>query len=176
MNATAAALCIALPTQAELSQQRESANFALNPAHARVSWAKAVLKFVERHQATSASSSNEFGKITDPVLVKWTDEAIRLILSSAEANPPVPEAWYLRGELSNSGKFPSYRAKDSSSAFRDFEAAANAGFIAAWAKIALAYETFGEQNNSIPDFERAKRAYEEGVSKNEVTCTYVSSE
>ena len=58
-------------------------------------------------------------------------------------------------------------------AFRDFEAAANMGWYAAWAKIALAYETYGEQNKSQADFDRARKAYEEGVAKNEVTCTYV---
>ena len=163
-------LCIALPSQADLLKQREAAAYSASPAAARVSWSKAVLKFVERHQV---SSTNEFGKITDPVLVRWTDEAIRNILSSADLIPPVPEALYFRGELSNSGKFPTYRSKDSAAAFRDFEAAANAGYFAAWAKIALAYETFGEQNNSQADYERAKKAYEEGIRRQEVTCIYV---
>ena len=167
---TSPTLCISLPSQAELSQQHEAIAYSPNPPAAHVSWSKAVLKFVERHQA---SSTNEFGKITDSVLVKWTDESIRTILSSAELSPPVPEALYLRGELSNSGKFPTYRSKDGSVAFRDFEAAANAGYYAAWAKIAFAYETFGEQNGSQADYERAKKAYEEGIRKNEVTCTYV---
>lgn len=182
ISSTNAALCIALPSQADLAQQREAAQYAPNPAAAKVSWAKAVLKFVERHQASS--SQGEFSKITDPTLVKWTDEAIRLILTTADnsmststgnnGNFPVPEALYLRGELSSSGKFPSYRSKDLSMAFRDFETAANLGWHAAWAKIALAYETYGEQNKSQADFDRARRAYEEGVAKNEVTCTYVS--
>lgn len=144
-----------------------------------MTWAKNVMKFVERFQASATpSSSGETSKITDPVLVKWTDESLRIILQFAEpqATPsgPVAEALYLRGELSNSGKFPSYRVKDLSSAFRDFEAAANAGFDPAWAKIALAYENFGETNNSKQDFDRAKKAYEEGLMRNEVTCTYVS--
>jgi len=155
-----------------LTQQREAAKYANDPATAKVAWSKAVLKFVERHQASS--SGDDFSKITDPTLVKWTDEAIRSILSYAETAPPHPEALYLRGELSNSGKFPSYRSKDTSAAFRDFETAANMGYYAAWAKIALAYETFGEQNHSSADVDRAKKAYEEGVKKNEVTCTYVS--
>jgi hypothetical protein len=174
VSSSTAALCIALPSQSDLAQQRESAQYAPNPAAARVTWAKSVLKFVERHQACSAGG--EYSKITDPTLVKWTDEAIRLILSTADnvSSNPVPEALYLRGELSSSGKFPSYRSKDLSMAFRDFEMAANMGWHAAWAKIALAYETYGEQNKSQADFERAKRAYEEGVQKNEVTCVYVS--
>lgn len=172
--ASTSSLCIALPTQSELGQQRSDAAYAANPSAARVSWAKAVLKFVERHQASA--SSGEFSKITDPVLVKWTDESIRLIISLADSSSgtPVPEALYLRGELSSSGKFPSYRSKDLGMAFRDFEAAANLGYHPAWAKIALAYETFGEQNNSAADYERAKKAYEEGVRRSEVTCTYVS--
>lgn len=170
-TASGTSLCIALPSQADLAQQREAAQYGHNVSAAKVTWAKAVLKFVERHQASS--SSGEFSKITDPTLVKWTDEAIRLILTTADSSNPVPEALYLRGELSSSGKFPSYRSKDLSMAFRDFEAAANMGWHAAWAKIALAYETYGEQNKSQADFDRARRAYEEGVAKNEVTCTYV---
>jgi len=169
-------LCIALPSQSELAQQRDQANYAPDPAQAKVTWAKNVMKFVERFQASSTpTSSGETSKITDPVLVKWTDESIRIILQYAEIQPnPVPEALYLRGELSNSGKFPSYRLKDLSLAFRDFELSANLGFTPAWAKIALAYENFGEANNSQTDFDRAKKAYEEGVMRNEVTCTYVS--
>ena len=164
-------LCIGLPTQSDLAALRDSSNYGPNPGPARVSWAKAVLKFVERSQVAAAS---ENGKITDPTLVKWTDEAIRTILTHAEAANPVPEALYLRGELSNSGKFPSYRSKDLALAFRDFEAAANMGYHASWAKIALAYETFADTNQSQADQSRAKKSYEEGLRVQEVTCVYVS--
>ena len=104
----------------------------------RVAWAKQVLKFVERFQ----SSAGESSRISDPLLVSFTDEALRTILSSAASPSPVPLALYLRGDLAASGTFPSYKAKDAKLAFRDFEAASNLGYIRAWYRIGKAYEDF----------------------------------
>lgn len=127
----------------------------------KVAWAKQVLKFIERHQ----SSAGESSRITDPTLVRWTDEALNHILASASSPNPVPLALYLRGELSSSGSFPSYRSKDAKSSFRDFEAAANAGYVKAWFRIGRAYEDYG-------DIRRAVGAYEKGVEKGCCGSTY----
>lgn len=97
--------------------------------------------------------------------MRWTDEALNHILTSASSSSPVPLALFLRGELSSSGSFPSYRAKDPKSAFRDFEAAANAGYEKAWFRIGRAYEEFG-------DVRRAVGAYEKGVEKGDCGSTY----
>lgn len=131
--------------------------------HKKVAWAKQVLKFIERHQAQAGESS----RINDPLLVRWTDEALNHILSSAASNAPVPLALYLRGDLSATGSFPSYRPKDTSgkSSFRDFEAAANAGYVKAWFRIGRSYEDFG-------DVRRAVGAYERGVEKGDCGSTY----
>lgn len=52
----------------------------------KVAWAKQVLKYIERHQSTAGESS----RINDPTLVRWTDEALGYILSSAASSNPVP--------------------------------------------------------------------------------------
>jgi TPR repeat protein len=111
------------------------------------------------------SSAGESSRINDPTLVRWTDEALKHILGSASSSSPVPLALYLRGDLSSSGSFPSYRSKDSKSAFRDFEAAANAGYMKAWFRIGRSYEDFG-------DVRRAVGAYEKGVEKGDCGSTY----
>ena len=140
---------------------RETAHSGVGDISKKVAWAKQVLKFIERHQASAGESS----RINDPTLVRWTDEALNHILSSAASPHPVPLALYLRGDLSSSGSFPSYRGKDSKSAFRDFEAAANAGYMKAWFRIGRSYEDAG-------DVRRAVGAYEKGVEKGDCGSTY----
>ena len=129
-------LSVAHPDLKLLASMREVA-FA-GDLDVRVAWAKQVLKFVERFQ----SSAGESSRISDPLLVSFTDEALRTILSSAASPSPVPLALYLRGDLAASGTFPSYKAKDAKLAFRDFEAASNLGYIRAWYRIGKAYEDF----------------------------------
>lgn len=151
----------------------------------KVAWSKQVLKFIERTQVSIPSSSfiyidsenltkillfeqaaaGESSRISDPTLVRWTDEALNHILTSASSPNPVPLALYLRGDLSASGSFPSYRSKDAKSSFRDFEAAANAGYVKSWFRIGRAYEDFG-------DIRRAVGAYEKGVEKGDCGSTY----
>lgn len=97
--------------------------------------------------------------------MRWTDEALNHILTSASSSAPAPLALYLRGDLSASGSFPSYRSKDAKSSFRDFEAAANAGYVKSWFRIGRAYEDFG-------DIRRAVGAYEKGVEKGDCGSTY----
>ena len=72
---------------------------------------------------------------------------------------------YLRGDLSLTGSFPSYRSKDTKASFRDFEAAANAGYHKAWFRIGRAYEDYG-------DVRRAVGAYEKGVERGDCGSTY----
>jgi len=122
---------------------------------------KLTLVLLVRPQASAGESS----RISDPTLVRWTDEALNHILASASSANPVPLALYLRGDLSASGSFPSYRSKDLKSSFRDFEAAANAGYVKAWFRIGRAYEDFG-------DIRRAVGAYEKGVEKGDCGSTY----
>ena len=98
-------------------------------------------------------------------MVRWTDEALSHILASASSPNPVPLALYLRGDLASTGSFPSYRSKDTKASFRDFEAAANAGYHKAWFRIGRAYEDYG-------DVRRAVGAYEKGVERGDCGSTY----
>lgn len=166
-----------------LASMRETALANGGDPQRKVAWAKQVLKFIERHQVRLTASSlpilkaatdspdrmqasaGESSRISDPTLVRWTDEALNHILASASSTNPVPLALYLRGDLSASGSFPSYRSKDLKSSFRDFEAAANAGYVKAWFRIGRAYEDFG-------DIRRAVGAYEKGVEKGDCGSTY----
>ncbi|GAA5908265.1 hypothetical protein JCM6882_006787 [Rhodosporidiobolus microsporus] len=154
-------LSVVHPDQKMLASMRETAHANGGDVHKKVAWSKQVLKFIERHQAAAGESS----RISDPTLVRWTDEALNHILTSASSAAPVPLALYLRGDLSSSGSFPSYRSKDAKSSFRDFEAAANAGYVKAWFRIGRAYEDFG-------DIRRAVGAYEKGVEKGDCGSTY----
>ncbi|GAA6063136.1 hypothetical protein JCM10212_001184 [Sporobolomyces blumeae] len=154
-------LSVVHPDQKMLSSMRDAAYANGGDVSKKVAWAKQVLKFIERHQASAGESS----RISDPTLVRWTDEALNHILTSASSSSPVPLALYLRGDLSASGSFPSYRSKDAKSSFRDFEAAANAGYVKAWFRIGRAYEDFG-------DIRRAVGAYEKGVEKGDCGSTY----
>lgn len=128
-----------------------------------VRWAQCFCLAAVRNRSQAAAG--ESSRISDPTLVRWTDEALNHILTSASSPNPVPLALYLRGDLSASGSFPSYRSKDAKSSFRDFEAAANAGYVKSWFRIGRAYEDFG-------DIRRAVGAYEKGVERGDCGSTY----
>jgi hypothetical protein len=61
----------------------------------RVRWAREVFRFLERNQSGSS--------ISDPVWVAWVDEAVRVVIASSNAMPPVPEALFLKADLGMSG-------------------------------------------------------------------------
>lgn len=52
---------------------------------------------------TLQAGAGESSRINDPTLVRWTDEALNYILTSATSSSPVPLALFLRGDLSSSG-------------------------------------------------------------------------
>lgn len=125
----------------------------------RVNWAKQVLKYVER-------TLNDSTKISEPRLVRWTDEAIQIILYNAALAPrPDPEALYLRGDLQASGAFPTYVGKNLKEAFNDFEHSARLGWTPSWFRIGRDYELLG-------DLARARDVYDRGVQTGNVGCIY----
>ncbi|KAK4049095.1 hypothetical protein OIO90_005565 [Microbotryomycetes sp. JL221] len=155
-------LAVTQPDQKMLGNMRETALAGGGGDwQKKIAWSKQVLKYIERHQANAGESS----RITDPSLVRWTDEALKWIMTSASSNQPVALALYLRGDLSSSGSFPSYKQKDTKSAFRDFESAANLGYFKSWFRIGRAYEDHG-------DVRRAVGAYERGIEKGDCGSTY----
>lgn len=143
-----------LPDMASLGAQRDRAR----DEKQRVSWAKQMLKYVERNFSDGS-------KISEPNLVKWTDEAISIILRSATSPRPEPEALYLRGDLQASGAFPTYLAKSLKEAFNDFELSARMGWAPSWFRIGRDYEVLG-------DLARARDAYDRGVHAADVGCIY----
>ncbi|PLW30518.1 hypothetical protein PCANC_24706 [Puccinia coronata f. sp. avenae] len=146
----------------------------------QIQWASKVFKFIERSQALEATSlpsspsltdsHRQSSKISDPLLVKYTDIAIKTVLKYADGpNPHLAnggaEALYLRGDLYSTGAFPTYLPKDPMLAFRDFEAAAHLGYYLAWFRIGREYE-------NCEDWDRAIGAYEHGLAFEECACVY----
>ncbi|SPO26618.1 related to SKT5 - protoplast regeneration and killer toxin resistance protein [Ustilago trichophora] len=147
-------LCAPLPDMASLATQRDRAR----DDKQRVTWAKQMLKYVERNFSDGT-------KISEPNLVKWTDEAISIIIRNASSPRPEPEALYLRGDLQASGAFPTYLAKNLKEAFNDFELSARMGWAPSWFRIGRDYEVLG-------DLTRARDAYDRGVHAADVGCIY----
>ncbi|SPO26320.1 related to SKT5 - protoplast regeneration and killer toxin resistance protein [Ustilago trichophora] len=147
-------LCAPLPDMAFLATQRDRAR----DDRQRVNWAKHMLKYVERNFSDGT-------KISEPNLVKWTDEAISIIIRNASSPRPEPEALYLRGDLQASGAFPTYLAKNLKEAFNDFELSARMGWAPSWFRIGRDYEVLG-------DLTRARDAYDRGVHAADVGCIY----
>ena len=155
-NSPSAKLAMSLPKADDLAIMRDAAN---DPAK-KVRWAKEVFKYLERNQSGGTS-------ISDPQWVAWVDEAVKLVLTHSSSMPPVPEALFWRAHLAMQGTFPTIIAKNPKTAFRDFEAAANAEYAPAWYRIGKEYEHFN-------DIERARDAYAKGIGLGDVTSTYVS--
>ncbi|KAJ1600079.1 hypothetical protein NDA14_000577 [Ustilago hordei] len=124
----------------------------------RINWAKQMLKFVERNYSDGS-------KISEPYLVRWTDEAISIITRNASSQNPEPEALYLRGDLQASGAFPAYIAKSLKEAFNDFELSARMGWAPSWFRIGRDYEV-------LADLSRAVHAYDRGVQAGNVGSIY----
>ncbi|CBQ73542.1 related to SKT5-protoplast regeneration and killer toxin resistance protein [Sporisorium reilianum SRZ2] len=143
-----------LPDMTSLATQRDRAR----DDRSLVSWAKQMLKYVERNFSDGT-------KISEPSLVKWTDEAISIITHNASSPRPEPEALYIRADLQASGAFPTYLAKNLKEAFNDFELSARMGWAPSWFRIGRDYEVLG-------DLARARDAYDRGVHARDVGCIY----
>ncbi|KAH9815546.1 chitin synthase regulator 3, partial [Melampsora americana] len=154
----------------ELLNQQYDDYFHIHDPFNQTKWSGKVLKFIEKSQSEPKPSSEHSNattttRISDPLLVKYTDIALKTILKHASASQPVPEALYLRADLASTGSFPSYKSKDLKMAFRDFEAAANLGYKLAWFRIGREYEAF-------EDWDRAVGAYEHGMSLGDCASIY----
>lgn len=143
-----------LPDLTSLASQRDRAR----DDKQLVSWAKQMLKYVERNFSDGS-------KISEPGLVKWTDDAISIIARNASSQRPEPEALYLRGDLQASGAFPTYFVKNLKEAFNDFELSARIGWAPSWFRIGRDYEVLG-------DLSRARDAYDRGVQAGDVGSIY----
>ncbi|KAJ1018979.1 hypothetical protein NDA16_004782 [Ustilago loliicola] len=143
-----------LPDMASLAALRDRAR----DDKQRINWAKQMLKYVERNFSDGS-------KISEPYLVRWTDESISIITRNASSHNPEPEALYLRGDLQASGAFPTYIVKSLKEAFNDFELSARLGWAPSWFRIGRDYEVLG-------DLPRAVHAYDRGVQAGDVGSIY----
>ncbi|KAG6888819.1 hypothetical protein C0992_007433 [Termitomyces sp. T32_za158] len=169
---TAPSLTAPMPTVATL-QPIVPAIQNPNYDHAlKIAWARDVLTLVDRTTNTSTSTDPSVGPaiIHDPALLRLAQLAVPTVLqiaaSSAQPIPPhVAEAIYLRATLAASGAYPEHVQKNLRVAFRDFEAAARAGYAAAWFRIGRDYE-------NVNDATRARDCFERGVKLGVESCAY----
>jgi hypothetical protein len=141
-----------------------------------MAWARDVMFLVDRIQSPpSTEPSPGPVPIADPQLFRLSQVAVQIVLqiSSVQSLPnPVPEhiaeAIYFKALFESSGAYPDLIPKNPRSAFRDFEAAARAGFAHAWFRLGRDYETF-------QDFVHARDCFERGIKLNVESCCYVSA-
>ncbi|OJA15447.1 hypothetical protein AZE42_02225 [Rhizopogon vesiculosus] len=144
------------------------------PAHdpaLKLAWARDVLLLIDRTQQPSSTDIPAGPvSIADPQLQRLASTAVPLIqqLSSTNQNPlplHAAEALYLRATLEASGAYPDRIPHNPRQAFRDFEAAARAGFAAAWFRLGRDYENF---NDAV----HAKDCFERGAKLGVESCVY----
>ncbi|KAJ7027958.1 HCP-like protein [Mycena alexandri] len=129
-----------LPTQAALTAALPS--IAAAPPDAQLAWARDVLFLVDRTPALAAS----------PLALA----AVPLILAQAQA--AVPEAVYYRATFAAAGTYPALLPPNPRAAFRDFEAAARAGWAPAWFRLARDYEAFSDTAHALDCLNRGAKA------------------
>ncbi|KAF7970322.1 hypothetical protein HWV62_24400, partial [Athelia sp. TMB] len=149
------ALTQPLPTIENLAATQPAAQ---TDAAAKLAWARDVLFLVERAQGAGAEPASGPAAIGDAELARLAPAAVSLVLALAAAQPPLPEAVYLRATLAASGAFPELVKQNPRAAFRDFEAAARGGYAAAWFRLGRDYENFNDHPHAKDCFERGAKA------------------
>lgn len=144
------------------------------PAHdpaLKLAWARDVLLLVDRTRYPSATDIPSGPvTITDPQLQRLVATAVPLVQHLASINHQslplfAAEAVYLRATLESSGAYPDRIPHNPRQAFRDFEAAARAGYAAAWFRLGRDYENF---NDAV----HAKDCFERGAKLGVESCVY----
>ncbi|KAF8643382.1 hypothetical protein AX16_009052 [Volvariella volvacea WC 439] len=161
-----------LPTLQQLNVALPTVQQPTHDPALRVAWCRDVLFLVDR--ATGAANANDppVGPVTipDPQLQQLVQVAVPIILQlaniTATPTPPyVAEATFFRATFAASGAYPEHIQRNPRIAFRDFEAAARAGYAAAWFRLGRDYENFN-------DFPHAKDCFERGVKLGVESCAY----
>lgn len=165
-----------------LSQLQAAADQVQVPSHdpvLKIAWCRDVFFLVDRSQGNSAATDPPVGPVTisDPALSHLAHIAVQIALqlasswSPGEGRPKMPlhvaEAISIRATLASMGSFPEFVRHNPRTAFRDFEAAARGGFIAAWFRLGRDYENFN-------DHAHAKECFERGAKLGVESCIYVS--
>ncbi|KAH8104415.1 hypothetical protein DFH11DRAFT_1733825 [Phellopilus nigrolimitatus] len=174
-------LTATLPTVPSLQSALPAVQLPSADVSSKVAWVRDVLLLVNRASSSASASALPTAtelptgpaRINDPGLQRLADAAVPLLLSLAPSipqtgttlSPALAEALYLRGTLTASGAFPAYLPSNPRAAFREFEAAARAGYHAAWFRLGRDYEAFGDAVHARECFERGAKSADEG-------CTY----
>ncbi|KAI9619252.1 hypothetical protein H4Q26_011934 [Puccinia striiformis f. sp. tritici PST-130] len=149
---------IALPViDLEFLRTQYELHFRNQPdLNAQVQWASKVFKFIERNQGLESNIGPSSplliherrpapsSQISDPLLVKYTDIALKTVLKNADGSNPHlgnggAEALYLRGD---------------------------------YTPPALSPLTIGREYEACEDWDRAIGAYEHGLAFEECACVY----
>ena len=170
-----------LPTIPTLESALPSIQSSNADLQSKVAWIRDVLLLVNRSSAAASSSVSASStdppqgpaRITDPALQNLVSIALPLLTSLAPGLPvqgqtlsiPLAEALYLRAQCAASGAFPQHIPHSQRDAFREFEAAARAGYHVAWFRLGRDYEAFG-------DSKHARDCFERGADKNNESCLF----
>jgi len=164
-----------------LSQLQAAANQVQLPTHdsaLKIAWCRDVFFLVDRAQGNSPATDPPVGPVTisDPALSHLAQIAVQIALqlasswSPGEGRPKMPphvaEAISIRATLASTGSFPEFVRHNPRTAFRDFEAAARGGHVAAWFRLGRDYENFN-------DHAHAKECFERGAKFGVESCIYV---
>ncbi|KAJ6590719.1 hypothetical protein DFH09DRAFT_1274138 [Mycena vulgaris] len=135
-------LTVPLPSTAALTAALPTVTAPSHDPQLQLAWARDVLFLVDRTPSLS----------TSPLALA----AAPLVLSLASA--AVPEALHLRATFAASGAYPNLLPANPRAAFRDFEAAARAGYAPAWFRLARDYEAFNDSAHALDCLTRGARA------------------
>ncbi|KAF7300585.1 hypothetical protein HMN09_00943500 [Mycena chlorophos] len=136
-------LTVPLPSISALTAAMSTVTSPGHDPQLQLAWARDVMFLVDRTPTLSSS----------PLALA----AVPLLLSLAN-NQNLPEAIFLRATFAASGAYPNFIAQNPRAAFRDFEAAARAGYSAAWFRLARDYEQFNDTAHALDCLSRGAKA------------------
>ncbi|KAF7323973.1 hypothetical protein MKEN_00619000 [Mycena kentingensis (nom. inval.)] len=136
-------LTVPLPSVSALTAAMATVTSPNHDPQLQLAWARDVMFLVDRTPAMAAS----------PLALA----AVPLLLTLASTHN-LPEALFLRATFAASGAYPNFIPQNPRAAFRDFEAAARAGYSAAWFRLSRDYEQFNDTTHALDCLNRGAKA------------------